>query len=250
MAGSARAPIIFLTVGLAVVGACSSDEAGGGTPDELRSVVTETAEEAVSIVRGAAEELGEIPVQDLSEDEVTSFVDDVLNAGKLFPAAAEDMEQPDRNTFVFVGMYLAVSTTAKGPGADPEDVASERLDELFEAADRENVGDFDDEELQERTEILIRPLAYTTLLTTPAVIKQLAPMGSPQAERFNAWLTYDDGGNPVFKIPAPTPEEARVADPASWGSFVKRIVAEQDLADGNPLSDVLTMVNDEIERST
>ena len=250
MAVSAPVPIILVTVALAMVGACSSDEAGGGTGDDLRASVVETAGEAVSLLRATGEELGEVPLQDPSEDDVESFVDDVVNAGTLFPGAAADVEEADRNTFVFVGMYLAVSTEARGPGADAEDVASERLDELFEAADREKVADFDDEELQERTDVLLRPLANVTLFTTPAVIKQLAPMGSAQVERSSAWLRYDDGGNPVVTIPAPTLEEEQEADPASWGTFVKRIVAEQDIADGNPLSNVLTMVDDEIERST
>src|SRR5207253_8881877 len=98
--------------------------------------------------------------------------------------------------------------------------------------DRNKIQSLDDTQLRRRTQNFLRPLAYVTLFSNHALVQRLLPPGSKEAQRFAAWVRYDDPANPTVALPSPSVDEEKGNDPASWGSFVRKIVEEQDASNG------------------
>jgi hypothetical protein len=199
------------------------------------------------MIQAKAETLGQAKLEKPLEDKMTPYVEGILEAADLFPSAAGDLNDADSNRVIFVGMNLALFQATQSTRSETKQ--AQRLDELFEIADRKKVRDFDEDELSKETRNLLRPLANVGLFTNPQVVKQLLPPGSREAERFAPWVRYDDAGNPMVTIPAPSLEEEQGNDPSSWGTFVTRIVEEQDMFEGGVLAEALRIIDDGIERA-
>ena len=209
-----------------------------------------TAGEVVKRLRVEAAELAGADLAVALQNSVAGYVDAVLDAAGLFPDAAMDVSDGDNRTLSFVGtefaVYRAARSTSMVASLD-QDQASAQLDNLLEAADRDEVSRWSDRELHRRTSMLFRPLAHVGLFSDPSLVKRLLPPGSEEAHRFAHWVKYDDAGNPSVSLPTPTFEEESGTDPTSWGSFVSTTVAEREFPGSGTLTQVLRVIDDEVE---
>jgi hypothetical protein len=245
--GNVRVTVLGIVVSMAMLtSACSSDREKEVSSD-LRSKISENGEGVAAVVRQSAAALGAKTLQAPVEPLTQPFVDGIVGAVDQLKDAAKGLGDGDANLLVYVGARYAVYKVAAGGGLGTLERDNERLSELLNAAKDDDVANFDDDELADKTRNLLRPLAYAGVLKNDAVVKQLIPPGSSEATMFGAWVEYDETGNPTVTLRSPGDDDNR-ADPTSWSAFVDKILEERRTA--GVLSDVLLALESQIERST
>lgn len=249
MRAGARRRLILLAIA-ALTGACSSSSGGEAGNEELKPAIAKAAGKAVSMLQEQASALGHTTLEQPVRGSLRPFLESMTAAAEMVVEAAADLSDAEANTFIYVGMDLAILLASGGPGtAAPSAVPgrSQALNELLDAADREKVRDLDERELGEEIRRLLRPLANITLLSDPVLVKQLVPPGSPTAARFAHWVQYDEQENPTIAIPPRSRAEESGNDPTSWNSFIEALGTERD-TEGSILGDTIEEINVTAER--
>lgn len=211
---------------LALFAGCTSGSNSAGADERTKSAIIETATQAVTAVREKAADLGRRDVASAFDASMTEYIDGAEAAAALFPTAADDAGAEDRKSFVYVGLQLALlQGTGGASGTSPEQM--DLVDELLGSAAEEDIEDLDVEDFRDEVRDLIRPIAAVSLFSDPGLVTQLLPPGSPEAERFSAWVRYDDQSVPTVTLPWPTLGVVRPPETDTWNDFVDKLIAER-----------------------
>jgi hypothetical protein len=192
------------------------------------------------------------------EDPLGPLLDEIGLLGNFFQTVTQGAhgaaDEKDANIFAVAGLKKALTEALEaipvaGVAVTVATTAAETqggawIDEILSDGEKERIKNLDAEGLSKELERYLRPLAAVSIFGNPALVKQLLPPGSPEAERFSRWVHYAPDGSVTIEDMAP---KAPGKNEGSMNDLLMALADEGHMDPPSGLGKAIRSINDKVE---